>query len=107
MLSSACSFPLTLPTKHLWPFCILKSEEHFSPVSIKTIAEFPFFSDKGTKNILVLILNEQNSGVVTLSIFEELDVTLTVFIQFVKTSPIANASVTRKLRNEVVEHFFG
>jgi len=80
MLSSAYSLPLALPTKHSRPICILKSEEHFSPVSVKTVAEFPFFGDEGAKNILVLILYEQNSCVISFGIFEEVDGTLTIFV---------------------------
>ena len=54
-----------------------------------------------------MILDQQNGGVIALGILVELDVTLTIFIQFVKSFPVADARVARKLRDEVVEHRFG
>ena len=107
MLAGAQALPLALPTKHGRPLCILKSEEHFSSISVKAIRELPFLSDEGAENVLVLILDEEDRGVVAFGLLEEGGVTLAVFVQFVEALPVADAGVAWELRDEVVEHGLG
>ena len=107
MLAGAQALPLALPTKHGRPLCILKSEEHFSSISVEAIRELPFLSDEGAENVLVLILDEEDRGVVAFGLLEEGGVTLAVFVQFVEALPVADAGVAWELRDEVVEHGLG